>query len=588
MKVSLNMKNVKNNKNVNFKLNVKRTWKYIKEARLNLIGYGLVSIVEAIISTIMPLLAAKVILNITNGIINELILSAIIVFFIDLLLYAMVYFKGFFYQKIYQKTLISIQKSLTKEILNLEVQEIDKNSSGLFIDRLNKDTQDIAGLFMEYAYWLSYIITNVGVLVTIFVLNKYLFIYAIITSVLIYFINKKSLAKQYEVQKKLKVIQENKTGLTSEIVRGIRDIKILNASNSVLKQAYNKIEESTNEQVNIMNIRRLYSYVENNVRAITDLGLILVGCLLYNKSLLSIPNFIIIYNYQAKVKNLLIGIVKIAEYNKKFNMAANRIYEIIESDKFSKEQFGNISLKKLNGYIKFDNVFFGYNQDKVLNNMSFVINPNEKVAFVGKSGAGKSTIFNLITHLYKATSGKILLDDVNINDLDCNTIRNNMSIITQNPYVFNFSIKDNLLLAKEDANLEEIRSACKLACIDDYIMSLPDKYETLVGENGIILSGGQKQRLAIARALLMHTEIILFDEATSALDNETQSKIQESIDNLTGEYTILIIAHRLSTVIDADKIFVVNDGKIIDYGTHQELLKKCDYYKKLYDKDLHK
>ena len=588
MKVSLNMKNVKNNKNVNFKLNVKRTWKYIKEARLNLIGYGLVSVIEAIISAIIPLLAAKVILNITNGIINELILSAIIVFFIDLLLYAMVYFKGFFYQKIYQKTLISIQKSLTKEILNLEVQEIDKNSSGLFIDRLNKDTQDIAGLFMEYAYWLSYIITNVGVLVTIFILNKCLFIYAIITSVLIYFINKKSLAKQYEVQKKLKVIQENKTGLTSEIVHGIRDIKILNASNSVLKQAYSKIEESTNEQVHIMNIRRLYSYVENNVRALTDLGLILVGCLLYNKSLLSIPNFIIIYNYQTKVKNLLIGIVKIAEYNKKFNMAANRIYEIIESDKFSKEQFGNISLKKLNGSIKFDNVFFGYNQDKVLNNMNFVINPNEKVAFVGKSGAGKSTIFNLITNLYKATSGKILLDDVNINDLDCNTIRNNMSIITQNPYVFNFSIKDNLLLAKEDANLEEIRSACKLACIDDYIMSLPDKYETLVGENGIILSGGQKQRLAIARALLMHTEIILFDEATSALDNETQSKIQESIDNLTGEYTILIIAHRLSTVIDADKIFVVNDGKIIDYGTHQELLKKCDYYKKLYDKDLHK
>ena len=219
--------------------------------------------------------------------------------------------------------------------------------------------------------------------------------------------------------------------------------------------------------------------------------------------------------------------------------------------------------------------------------MNFTINPNEKIAFVGKSGAGKSTIFNLITHLYQVSNGKVLLDDININDLDCNTIRNNMSIITQNPYIFNFSIKDNLLLAKEDATLKEIRKACKLACIDDYIMSLPNKYETLVGENGIILSGGQKQRLAIARALLMQTEIILFDEATSALDNETQEQIQQAIDNLKGEYTILIIAHRLSTVIDADKIFVVNDGTIIDYGTHQELLKKCNYYKKLYDKDLH-
>ena len=573
--------------NDNFKLNVKRTWKYIKEAKLNLIGYGIVSIIEAIISAIIPLLAAKVILNITNGIINQLILSAIVVFIIELILYVMIYFKGFFYQKIYQKTLIAIQKSLTKEILNLEVQEIDKNSSGLFINRLNKDTQDIAGLFMEYAYWLSYIITNVGVLVTIFILNKYLFIYAVITSLIVYFINRKSLAKQYEVQRKLKTIEENKTGLTSELVRGIRDIKILNASRSILKQAYNKIEDATNEQVHIMNIRRLYNYIESNIRALTDLGLILVGCLLYNKSLLSIPNFVIIYNYQAKVKNLLVGIVKIAEYNKKFSIAANRVYEVIENSKFAKEQFGNIKKDKLEGSIKFVNVSFSYDTEEILKKMNFTIKPNEKIAFVGKSGAGKSTIFNLITHLYQVSSGKILLDDININDLDCNTIRNNMSIITQNPYIFNFSIKDNLLLAKEDATLKEIREACRLACIDDYIMSLPDKYDTPLGENGIILSGGQKQRIAIARALLMQTEIILFDEATSALDNETQEQIQKAIDNLKGEYTILIIAHRLSTVIDADKIFVIDDGKIIDSGTHQELLKKCEFYKNLYSKDLH-
>lgn len=573
--------------NDNFKLNVKRTWKYIKEAKLNLIGYGIVSIIEAIISAIIPLLAAKVILNITNGIINQLILSAIVVFIIELILYVMIYFKGFFYQKIYQKTLIAIQKSLTKEILNLEVQEIDKNSSGLFINRLNKDTQDIAGLFMEYAYWLSYIITNVGVLVTIFILNKYLFIYAVITSLIVYFINRKSLAKQYEVQRKLKTIEENKTGLTSELVRGIRDIKILNASRSILKQAYNKIEDATNEQVHIMNIRRLYNYIESNIRALTDLGLILVGCLLYNKSLLSIPNFVIIYNYQAKVKNLLVGIVKIAEYNKKFSIAANRVYEVIENDKFAKEQFGNIKKDKLEGSIKFVDVSFSYDTEEILKKMSFTIKPNEKIAFVGKSGAGKSTIFNLITHLYQVSSGKILLDDININDLDCNTIRNNMSIITQNPYIFNFSIKDNLLLAKENATEKEIREACRLACIDDYIMSLPDKYDTPLGENGIILSGGQKQRIAIARALLMQTEIILFDEATSALDNETQEQIQKAIDNLKGEYTILIIAHRLSTVIDADKIFVIDDGKIIDSGTHQELLKKCEFYKNLYSKDLH-
>jgi ABC-type multidrug transport system fused ATPase/permease subunit len=575
-------------KNKDFKLNVKRTWKYIKTAKMNLLGYGLVSIIEAIISAIIPLLSAKVILNITNGVINQLLMASLSVFFVELLLFIMYYFKGFFYQKIYRKTLISIQKGIAREILNLEIEEIDKNSSGLFIDRLNKDTQDIAGLFMKYAYYISYIITNVGVLITVFILNKYMFIYAVITSIIIYLVNKKSLDKQYEIQKKLKVIEESKTGLTSELVRGIRDIKVLNANKTILKQTTDKIEETTKEQVHILNIRRFYSYIENNIRALSDLGLIIIGCYLYNQSLLTIPTFVIIYNYQSKIKNLLTGVVQIVEYNKKFSLAASRVYEVIENDKFKKEQFGDIKIKKLEGNIKFKNVSFGYDKTKILKNMNFEIKPNERVAFVGKSGAGKTTIFNLITRLYHTNKGKILLDGHNINDLTCSTIRDNMSIITQNPYIFNFSIKDNLLLAKENASMKEIREVCKLACIDDYIMTLPDKYETMVGENGVILSGGQKQRLAIARALLMKTEIILFDEATSALDNETQSKIQEAINNLKGEYTILIVAHRLSTVIDSDRIFVVDNGQIIDSGSHKELLKKCDYYKNLYNKDLEK
>ena len=573
-------------KEKNFKQNIKRTWKYIKTAKMNLLGYGVVSIIEAIISAIIPLLSAKVILNITNGVINQLILSALSVFSVELILYIMFYFKGFFYQKIYQKTLTNLQKAIAREILNLEIEEIDKNSSGLFIDRLNKDTQDISGLFMEYTYWISYIITNVGVLITVFILNKYLFVYAVITSIVVYFINRKSLGKQYEVQKKLRTIQESKTGLTSELVRGIRDIKVLNANKNILKQTSDKIEETTKEQVHIMNIRRFYSYIENNIRAISDLGLIIIGCYLYNQSLLTIPTFVIIYNYQSKIKNLLTGVVRIAEYNKKFNVAADRIYEVIENDKFKKEQFGDIEVKKIEGNIKFKNVSFAYDKTPILKNMSFEITPNERVAFVGKSGAGKTTIFNLIARLYHTNKGEILLDNYNINELTRDAVRNNMSIITQNPYVFNFSIKDNLLLAKENATMKEIREACKLACIDDFIMTLPNKYETMVGENGIILSGGQKQRLAIARALLMKTEIILFDEATSALDNETQNKIQEAINNLKGEYTILIIAHRLSTVIDCDRIFVVDNGKIINSGSHKELLKNCDYYKNLYNKDL--
>ena len=578
---------MKEKRQFHFFRNIKKTWFYIKGCKSNLIGYAIVSIVEAIISAILPLISAKIILNITDGLIGQLILTALTVCSIEFILWIAFYFKGFLYQKIYQKTLVNLQIAIAKETLRLEIKEIDKASSGLFIDRLNKDTQDISAMFMEYTYWISNVISNIGVLVAIFILSKYLFVYALITSICIFLINKKRLSKQYEVQKKLKKIQEKKTGLTGELVRGIRDIKVLNATDTILKQTSNKIIESSNEEVKMLNIKRIYNYFETNLKSISDLIFIVIGCFLYNKSLLTIPTFIIIYNYQFKIKSLLSGVVQLLEYNKKFVVAADRIYEVIEDEKFQKEKFGFIHIKKLSGHIIFNNVTFSYSEDKKnINKMNFEIKPNEKVAFVGKSGAGKTTIFNLITKLYTIDDGEILLDGYNINDLTCDSLRNNMSIITQNPYMFNFSIKDNLLLAKENASMREIRKVCKMACIDDFIMSLPDKYETMIGENGVILSGGQKQRLAIARALLMKTEIILFDEATSALDNETQSEIQNAIKNLKGEYTILIIAHRLSTIIDSDKIYVIDNGKIIDSGSHKYLLEKCDFYKNLYEKDL--
>ncbi len=571
----------------NFFKNVKRTWKYIKPAKGKLIGYASVSIIEAIIGAILPLVGAKVILNITSGVINQLIFSAFLVLVMELVMYILYIFKGYLYQKIYQNTLIGLQTAVAKETLKLEVKEIDKETSGLFINRLNNDTQDISSMFMEYTYWTSYVVSNVGVLVAVYILNKYLFVYAIFTSICIFLINKKRLSKQYAVEKNLKSLKEKKTGLTGELVRGIRDIKVLNASNSSLKQTERKIVETSKEEVRMMNIKRIYQYIENNIRALSEFVFIIIGCFLYTKSLLTIPTFVIIYNYQNKIKNLLTGLVQILEFNKKFVVSADRIYEVIEDNKFSKEKFGNINVKKLEGNIKFENVVFEYeNGKRIIDKMSFEIKANEKVAFVGKSGVGKTTIFNLITKLYNINEGNIYLDGYNINDLDCDSLRNNMSIITQEPYIFNFSIKDNLLLAKEDASFDEIRNACKLACIDDFIMNLQDKYETVLGENGVILSGGQKQRLAIARALLMKTEIMLFDEATSALDNETQNEIQNAIDNMKGEYTILIVAHRLSTIIDCDKIFVVDGGKIIACGTHKELLNNCDFYKNLYEKEL--
>jgi len=569
-----------------FKKNIKTTWTYLKKCKISLIGYGIASILECILGAIIPLVSAQVILNLTSGILEQLLLSALVMIFIYFLSDIASLVKGLVYRKIYQATLVNLQIAIARETLKLEIKEIDKESSGFFIDRINRDTAEIASTFMDVTYWISYVISNIGILIAIFFLNKFFFLFAIVTSITIFLIDKKRLQKEYEIRKNVKILEEKKTGLTSEIVRGIRDIKILNASNNILKQTSDKIIQTSTEAVKMLHTRSKYRFFVNITHDVFDLLFILLGIFLYQHHLVTIPAFTIAYYYTNDIKRLLNGITQLMEIYKNFLLATDRIYEVIHDKRFQKESFGETHIPKLEGSIKFQDISFAYNEKPILKGMSFEIKPNQKVAFVGKSGVGKSTIFNLITRLYHSNSGSIFLDGHDIEKLDCNTIRNNMSIITQSPYIFNFSIKENLLLARKDATMKEIKEACKMACIDEFIMGLENQYDTILGENGVILSGGQKQRLAIARALLMKTEIILFDEATSALDNETQSNIQEAIDNLTGEYTILIIAHRLSTIIDCDKIFVIEDGKIIDQGTHKELLKHCKFYKHLYEKDM--
>lgn len=199
---------------------------------------------------------------------------------------------------------------------------------------------------------------------------------------------------------------------------------------------------------------------------------------------------------------------------------------------------------------------------------------------------GKTTIFNLLCKLYDIKSGEILIENENINDLDKDSIRGNITIISQEPYIFNLSIRDNLKLVKEDLTEDEMIEVCKIACLDEFIETLPNKYDTVLGENGVVLSGGQKQRLAIARAFVQKTKIILFDEATSALDNETQAEIRQAISNLKEEYTILIIAHRLSTIVNCDKIMILENGKINASGTHHELLKENSTYQTLYQTEI--
>ena len=555
-----------------------------------MVFYVVLGLVEIPLSVVVPMLSAQRILELTGNKLDQLLYTSLAVFGIGLVLNVLDFVDHILYWKIYRQIMTKLRTAIIREAIKLEVREVDKSSTGVFITRINVDTNDVSFVLGEIVYQVTAVLTRVGVMGAIFVMNKYMFVYALITALVTYVIKRQGLKREYEIKRKTKKLEEEMTSLTGELMRGIRDVKALNAETTALHKMSERIDRTSYGKYKGLVVRWRHWFVANSCETLFGLLFFVLAIVLLRHNLVTIPIVVVVFNYRNDITSLITFLIWIVDYGEQFNLAADRVYEVIDNKVFDKEKFGDIGLDHLEGKIEFDQVGFSYDHDDhkrpVLNGISFTVHPNERVAFVGRSGAGKTTIFNLITRLYHADSGTIKLDGYDIESLTRDSIRNNMSIITQSPYIFNFSIKDNLLIAKPGASMREIRSVCQAACIDDYIMSLPEGYETMLGEGGVILSGGQRQRLAIARALLKKTEVILFDEATSALDNETQEQIQRAIGNLQGEYTILIVAHRLSTVIDSDRIFVVDKGKIVASGTHQELLRSCQFYHDLYRKDL--
>tara|TARA_E500000331_G_C17104597_1_gene646825 strand:- start:92 stop:925 length:834 start_codon:yes stop_codon:yes gene_type:complete len=267
---------------------------------------------------------------------------------------------------------------------------------------------------------------------------------------------------------------------------------------------------------------------------------------------------------------------------------AKRIYKVIDEPIKINNDRSLPDLNSTEGNIKFSNVSFKYenSNEKAVKDINLDIRGGSMAAFVGHSGAGKSTIINLLPRFYDPQEGEIYIDKQSTKSVNLNSLRKSMSLVSQDVILFDSTVKENILYANKNASEQEFLNACKFAAADEFIRDLPQKDETLIGENGIRLSGGQKQRLSIARAILKKSPIILLDEATSSLDAESEEVVQSAIKNLTKNKTTLVIAHRLSTIHNADKIFVIKKGNLIDSGNHEELIKNCDYYKILYEKQL--
>ena len=568
--------------------NLKKVYEYGKEFKSCLIYETIGSIFGIIIGIILPILAAKQIVYLTDNNWQQLIYMSVVILIVGII----GAIKTVLIRKNTQKFTVGVtekmQRQLGREILKISQTDLDNNSTGTFVQRMTSDTDELASMFTTGYGRLIGIISSVGTFIAILAINRIVFVYYVIVA---FILTKLHLVKSKDVNKKDKekrLKQERVSGLTSELVRGTRDVKMLNAKDSFIDVLNENIKEKNRLYLAMRNVDISYNFFIDILSELFEFMLIVLFVFLIKNKFLSVAMAIALFSYRSKVmNNFMASVSSLLQEVNGFNLSFNRVFSLLDNKEFTKEKFGKNKIDKIKGDFEFKDVEFSYDNDiKVLDKINFKVKANTTVGFVGKSGAGKTTIFSLLCKMYDIDSGKILIDGKDINDLDENSIRGNITIIGQSPYIFNMSIIDNMKLVKEDVTLDEIKEACKLACLDEYIESLPQKYDTVVGEGGVTLSGGQKQRLAIARALIQKTEIILFDEATSALDNETQSKIQEAINNLKREYTIMIIAHRFSTILNCDEIFYMEDGKIIDSGSHKQLLKKCKQYKQLYETEL--
>jgi putative lipid A export ATP-binding/permease protein msbA len=563
-------------------------WRYSDGIKSKILFLFIVNILNIAFRIATPLVSAQVIIKLSNGDYNSLIYWGIILFTITLLEYSTYYLSRTRMSFVYQRLSKAITKDIAENILKITNDNLDKAGSGIFLQRINSDTDKLADIFYIVFDVIGEVFIHVGNFVAIFILNYIAGIFVLLMMVILFIIENIRAKKKEKLDKILRKARDNLSTTVSELVRGSRDIKMLNSEKDFLSKFDKDVDIYSEKYLRLRNITYKWRLLSWNIDNILELVFILLLVFIIKEKYIVSASAVVLYTYVRNSHGFYYLVGDLISYFKEFDVSRNRLEEILGDKLYKKEKFGNVHLDKINGDFEFRNVDFSYGKNKVLKNLSFKIAANSTVAFVGKSGTGKTTIFNLLVKMYDVDSGQILIDNHDVKTLDKDTIRGNITIISQNPYIFNMTIKENLQLVKKDLTDEEMKEACRLACLDKFIENLENKYDTVIGEGGVNLSGGQKQRLAIARALIQKTEIILFDEATSALDNETQYEIQKAIENMEGEYTILIIAHRLSTIKKANKIFYLEEGQIIDSGSHEYLINNCKPYKYLYETEIEK
>jgi len=559
---------------------------YYKPYKSILYGVVIGSLVAALLDLVFPMLVRQILNEVLpQKNTDRLLHDTGILFILYLGNYGLLYLVNYYGHLMSAKIENDMRRDLFEHLQQMSFKYFDNAKTGQLLSRLTSDIAEIGELsFRGPNDIIVCCITMIGTIGILFWMNVYL---GILIAVLLI---AKTLHTVY-VNKKMKAaFRENRiksgeiTARVEESLGGIRLVKAFAQEEYELARFMEKSLDFLETRRRSYKILAYFSGSVNFFTNITNLLILACGGLLIAKDKLSLSDFVAFLLYVNLFMKPLLRLTVFTEMYQRGMAGFQRFYEIMEMKPEIINQKDTVVCKKIRGEIEFDNLVFGYSdQKKVIKGFNLKIAPGQTVAFVGETGAGKTTIASLLLRFYDPLSGRILVDGIDIRQYKQQELRRNIGIVQQDVFLFSDSVTHNIAYAKPEAEQSEVENAARLAAADKFIEELPNKYATEIGERGVKLSGGQKQRLAIARVFLKNPPIVILDEATSSLDNYTEKLIQESLDKLAENRTTLIIAHRMSTIKNADKIIVLNNGEVAEIGTHSTLMSGGGLYYNLYN-----
>lgn len=548
-----------------------------------LIMFIIVDLINVLISLLIPLFISLIVESVTNKLYNESVILIIILGITYLLNKIGSYCINWCYANFFKDTYVLMHQKLVNSVYDFDYEYSKKIPIGKIINSSNSDIINIAEV---PSFMIELLIEIIKLLVIYFVFAKQnilVALYVIIIDIIYYIYARKCNNKNnYYLKKQIKYA-DKMTGMLSQILIGLKDIKSFNIGSRL----NNKLDTYRKKwQENYFLKRKYYFTRKTLVGLVIDFGKIIlyfIVLVLLIKGKIQIAMFLLLISYYDKTKESINDIMEFDVSIMEESVSLYRINQIVNYKDSNLVLDGIVNNDDIAGYVEFKNVSFKYSRLQVLKNVSFTAKPNQITAIVGKTGSGKTTLFNLLLRMYRVNDGKILIDRINIYDYSRDVFNSNVSIVNQKTFIFNMSIRANLSLI--DSNKKRQIDACKRVGIHDFIMSLPDGYSTILKEDATNISGGQKQLLSLARALLTSSEIILLDEVTSSLDPNTTNKIINLLDDLKTDHTIIVITHNKDLMRRADKLIVLNNGKIECVGNNNDLIKKNKVYKQLVIED---